>query len=224
MGRGKGFGLWELVSKRPLGDELATVKQKVAARYLIDDMPVDATLGFEAARELLSVRSYVIGLLLSLYKQGAHPHPREAMWWILREAYLQPLIIKTIRKWNKDRYFEDRGPARVGATRHFDELCTIALTYCRASLPSEADCLAVRDAELSDNGLGDLISSNEATIDYRDGDEVTTRYISGIKLTSQWPWWSYLLINPPSFISIEACCHLRGAHRTFAAFKIARVA
>ena len=217
------FGLWELVSQRSPERGTATERQLTAARYLIGDMPRDAVLGFEAARELLSVRSYIIGMLASLYRQGAQVHPREAIWFVLQEAYRNPAILSAIRKWSGDRFFEDRGPARVGGTRYFNELRTIVEANCRSKKPHEDECLAVRDVELRSHGLSGLLTDKSATIDYFDGDETTTRTISEIQLTSNWPWWAFWLVGAPAFISVDAFCHLRHSHRTFAAMKITRV-
>lgn len=212
-------GLWNLVSRRPIEASAASDRQIVAASYLVGDMPDDAILGFETASDLLSVRSYVIGVLANLSRQGPLPHPREAMWWALQEAYINPAALTAIRKWNRDRYFEDRGPARVGGTRHYDYFRDVILANCRSQAPSGAQSIAVRDAELRSHGLGRLLIG-KATIEYPDGNEITRRAISDIHLSSRWPWWAYWLIRAPSFISVDAFCHLRQDHRTFAAIKI----
>lgn len=216
------FGLWEMASLRPVG-ECATDAQLIASRYLIGDMPPDGLLGFETANELLSVRSYTIGLLSNLYRRGGQHHPREAMWWILREVYRGPVLLRAILKWNRNRYFEDRGPARVAATRHFGELSTVVLANCHGAMPSDAQSIAVRNTAMRRCRLGELLECRHATIDYADGNEVTTRTISDIELRSRWPWWSYWLIAAPSFISVDAFCHLRKERRTFAANRIVGV-
>lgn len=217
------FGLWKMISQRPVSGDSATDRQTRACRYLIGDMPSNGVIGFDAARELLSVRSYAIGLLANLYRHGSKLHPRETMWWLLHEAYHDPAILKAICLWNKDRYFEDRGPARVGATRHFQQLSAVVVANCSTPMPSESQCIVVRDAALKLHGLGGLVAAKSPTIEYGDGGETTVRTISAITLQSRWPWWSYLLINPPSFISVNAFCHLRREHRTFAAYKITRI-
>ncbi|EIZ78252.1 hypothetical protein WSK_3134 [Novosphingobium sp. Rr 2-17] len=216
------FGLWELVSQRPF-DGPPSDMQLSAARYLIGDMPPNASLGYGAAGELLSVRSYVIGLLASLYGRGGKAHPREAMLWVLREAYQNPPILKGILRWSRNRYFEDRGPTRVSATRYFSELHRVVVENCHTPTPSEIQSIAVRDAELKAFGIGRIINSKSATIHYRNEDEITVRTISDIQLSSSFPWWSYWLIGAPAFMSISGFCHLRNENRTFAARKIQHV-
>jgi hypothetical protein len=213
------FGLWELVRERPFIGH-ATTKQVEAGRYVIGDMPTDAQVGFDVASDLLAVRSYVIGLLDSLYRRGIEAHPREAMWWVVREASRDPLIFAAIRRWSRNRYNEDRGPASVGATRYFDELSRVAIENCRAALPSEIENIAVRNAALRACGLGRLISAASPTIHYRNGGEVTVRMLSDVVLSSRWPWWAYWLIKAPTFISVEAFCHFRNEQRTFSASNI----
>lgn len=193
------FGLWKMASLRPV-EQSATDAQLIASRYLIGDMPHDRLLGFETANELLSIRSYTIGLLSNLYRRGCRHHPREAMWWLVREAYRDPAVLQAIRQWSRNRHFEDRGPARVGGTRYFHELSAIVSANCHAPMPSDAQTVAVRNAAMRQSELGGLLECRHATIDYADGDKITTRTISDIQLRSRWPWWSYWLIAAPSFI------------------------
>lgn len=214
------FGLSSLFDQRPHESAAATQRQQLAARYLIGDLQAAASIDFEAARDLLAVRAYVIGLLISLARQGLRHHPREAMWWVLREVYHDTTILEAIRRWSKDRFLEDRGPPRVGATRFYEPLGQLVRTRCKLPPPTDAECLAVRDEQLCAQGLGALLRKQTPTIVYRDGDDTTTRRLSEVTLHSHWPWWSYWLINAPSFIYINAFCHLRQDYRTFAAFKI----
>lgn len=214
------FGLWSLVAKRPNGTLGATERQDRAARYVIGDAPQNGLIASETASELLAVRLYVISLLVKLARDGPSLHPREAMWQVLNAAYRNSAILASIKQWSRDRYCEDRGPPRIGATRCFQELAMVVRGRCLLKPPTIEQDFAVRDKQLSARGLEALISKRSPIIEYCSGPERVVRRLSDVTLTSNWPWWSYWLIDAPSFLTVEAFCHLRKARRTFAAINI----
>jgi hypothetical protein len=208
------FGLWDLVEGRS-GAEPATVEQERAARYLIGDIPDEARLSFEVAHELLSVRSYVVGLLASLERKGAKPHPREAMRVALEAVLNDVAILRSIKAWSRRRYLEDRGPPRVGGTAYAGVIGTVIMDGCRRVRPSQAECLTLANEALRRAGFGALVDSSHVRIVYDSSGELTTRVISDVEMRSDWPDWAAFLINPTTHVTIDAYCHLRRERRTF---------
>jgi hypothetical protein len=208
------FGLWRFVEER-CGAEPATTTQERAARYLIGDMPSSARLSFEAAHELLSVRSYVVGLLISLERKQVTPHPREAMSVILDAVLKDEPMLRSILTWSRRRYLQDSGPSRVGGTANAVALSDLVVGNCRLTRPSSAVCTALRDEALRRAGFGSLLDSQRVKIVYDSSGELTTRVISAVELQSGWPDWAAYLIDPASNMTLDAYCHLRGDYRTF---------
>lgn len=205
-----------------VGDPDSTHAQDRAIRYLVNDMPPSAGVDGELAHQLLCVRSYVVGLLASLDRKGVAPHPREAMALVLAELLDRPEKMRAITQWSRQRYLEERGPARVGATRYADELGDLASRASRPR-PSPEECRRTRDQHLRVRGLGPLIDHPRVRIVYDSGEGPLPREISEIEFHFDWPDWAAYLIDPSTFATISAYCHLRKDFRTFNLMRISSV-
>lgn len=216
------LGLWRLISTR-VGFPDSTDNQDRAVRYLVDDMPLSAGVDQKLAHQLLCVRSYVVGLLASLDHKGITPHPREAMALVLAELLDRPEKMQAITRWSRHRYLQERGPARVGATRYAKELGALASRSSRSRPPAE-ECVRLRNQHLRVRGFGRLIDRARVRIVYDSGQGPLPREISQIEFQSDWPDWAAYLIDPSTYATISAYCHLRRDYRTFNLMSILSVA
>jgi hypothetical protein len=182
---------------------------------LIGNMPDEAHLSFDVAHELLCARSYVIGLLSNLGHKGVFPHPSEAMFRVLEVLLSTPEMMLAVCKWNRQRYLQERGPARVGGTRYAEALGKIVKADCLSRRPTIAECRMILERRMREAGFGALVDSARAHIIYDSDGEITSRTISKIQLVSGWPQWAVYLIDPTTFMTVSAYCHLRSDGRTF---------
>lgn len=207
-------GLWAIVEGQT-GEGVATPAQLRAVRWLVGNMPEDAVLSGTVAHELLCARSYVVGLLVSLEREGVRPHPIEAMAVVMAELFAEPVMIRAVVAWSGQRFLHERGPARVGATRYAGLLGDRVRHVCRSERPAKRDAVRLTHDRLRQIGLGALVDAARVRIVYDSGGERTSRTITQIELVSLWPTWAAYLIDPSTYMLVDAFCHLRNDRRTF---------
>lgn len=129
-------------------------------------------------------------------------------------------MMRAVVVWSGHRFLHDRGPARVGATRYAGLLSDRVRHVCRSERPPERDTVRLTHDRLRQVKLGALVDAARVRIVYDSGGERTSRVLSDIKLSFLWPTWAAHLIDPSTYMLVDAFCHLRSDRRTFSLMNI----